>query len=265
MDRVTEALHRARSLSPMTAPPANQAREQRTGRSLRVAGLFQRDGVLALAEADPANPPYKPAPALLSANHIAAFDKTDPQTRGFDILRSHVTNIMAADGTQTIAVTAPTTECGVSMVAANLAFSLARLKTLTVLMVEFKPRHGGFSGLFGLPRQAPDEGAVGLMGHVRRIQAGAHVINLLSAPHDVDPSEFVERVKRELRPDILLLDLPPMLAGDDAVHMLPLADLILLVLAVGRSTVTELEACKTFLPANSQTQVVMNRARPHGM
>ena len=88
---------------------------------------------------------------------------------------------------------------------------------------------------------------------------------MLTPPDDADIPAFVDMVKRDLRPDVLLLDTPPLLVGDDAAQILPVADLVLLVVAVGQSSVSELETCKSFLPASAKLQVLMNKARPHGM
>ncbi|WP_062226272.1 P-loop NTPase family protein [Aureimonas frigidaquae] len=273
MDRVTEALQRARSASPVAAPSApapiastqRDQRDPRATRAQRVSGLFQVDaGAIAALDVNNDGPAFSLSSHKLLAENVVAFDKADPRTRAFDILRNHMLGLLKADLPQVVAVTAPTRGCGVTTMTANLAFSLARSRKQSAVVIDL--RHGTHSlcDTLGLPRVKADDGGA-LVDRIRRARAGGAVVNLITPPAGVDVVSFVETVKRELRPDILFLDMPPMLEGDEAAPILPLADLVLMVLAVGRTSVQELETCKNFLPSTARMQVVMNKARPHGM
>jgi hypothetical protein len=58
----------------------------------------------------------------------------------------------------------------------------------------------------------------------------------------------------------VVLDLPPLLTGDDVIALLPRIDCILLVAAAGLSTTTEIEECSKHLEATDIIRVVLNKA-----
>ncbi|QOG05692.1 hypothetical protein IGS74_13985 [Aureimonas sp. OT7] len=269
MDRVTEALQRARSLPAMTPAPLPQAaaqRDARAHRAQRVSSLFQLDGGIAQLDGAKEVQPHAPAPHRLLAANVIAFDKSEPRTRAYDVLRNHLLGLVKADIPQVVAVTAPTPGCGVTVTCANLAFSIARARKQTIVVIDLKPKAkaGGLAEVLSLPRVKAAADST-IVDRVRRVRAGGAVVNMLTPPDNADIPAFVDMVKRDLRPDVLLLDTPPLLVGDEAAQILPVADLVLLVVAVGQSSVSELETCKSFLPAGAKLQVLMNKARPHGM
>jgi Mrp family chromosome partitioning ATPase len=57
--------------------------------------------------------------------------------------------------------------------------------------------------------------------------------------------EFIGFIKAKLTPDVILFDLPPMLASDDAIAFLPKVDAALLVAAAGTTKVSEIDECVT--------------------
>jgi Mrp family chromosome partitioning ATPase len=59
---------------------------------------------------------------------------------------------------------------------------------------------------------------------------------------------------------IVILDLPPLLTGHDALSILPEVDCVLLVAAVGISKISEIEECKKYLQGTSLVRFVLNKA-----
>jgi hypothetical protein len=72
---------------------------------------------------------------------------------------------------------------------------------------------------------------------------------------------FMQRLRREFNPYTVIVDMPPMLGADDVIALLPQIDCLLLVLAVGRSTLSEFETCKAHLGPANIVRVVLNKAR----
>lgn len=54
--------------------------------------------------------------------------------------------------------------------------------------------------------------------------------------------------------------MPPLLQGDEVLAMLPRVDVVLLVTAVGVSTVHEVKECNKHLQASEAIRVVLNKS-----
>ena len=72
---------------------------------------------------------------------------------------------------------------------------------------------------------------------------------------------LIQRLRREGDRPLVILDMPPLLASHETIALLPEVDCALLVLAVGHSTMAELDACRRHLEATNVVQVVLNRDR----
>ena len=57
----------------------------------------------------------------------------------------------------------------------------------------------------------------------------------------------------------IVVDLPPVLNGHDAISILPQVDCVLLVAAVGISSIPEIEECNKYLEATNVVRVVLNK------
>lgn len=276
MERVTEALQRARAeLAGDSAPlrPVTSLRDAGSdGRSKQdggVAGHFRRDAAGSPLVADPRFPLVRLDEAALEQNRVVANDSSSPLTRYYDMLRNQLLNNVKDGMVGTIAVTSPTAGCGVTVTAINLAFSLARMRTTNVLLVDANPSDAGVAAKLRLwdeltPSDAPDG--------IIRAEAGEVCVYVVTAPgvagEVVDHhrlSELVESARKAVRPALVVLDLPPMLANDETIPSALDADRLVLVLAVGESTVPDLEACKTFLGSKAGVQVVLNKTRWHDL
>ncbi len=213
--------------------------------------------------------------STLMANRIVSFDSGSDLTRPYDVLRNLVLNDLSEVGSRTIAVTSPTNGCGVTVTAANLAFSIARLRTTKVLLVDGNPDAPGIpaalgrSGLLFSPAgadwdfhlSAVDVDGVELyVGSAALMSKSRH-----RGAFDQENLASLAQLKQQLGPLTVVLDLPPMLTGDQTLPLILGADMVLLVLAVGHSTVADLEACKTYLNESGRVQVVLNKSRKHGL
>jgi Mrp family chromosome partitioning ATPase len=61
--------------------------------------------------------------------------------------------------------------------------------------------------------------------------------------HDKRLKTMIKRIVDSLRPEVIVFDLPPMLASDDAIAFLPTVDSGLLVIAAGATTTAQIEEC----------------------
>ena len=208
----------------------------------------------------------------LEEHRIIAVNKTDPRAMPFDILRTKVLSVMSSNGWRTMAVTSPRPECGKSVVAINLAISLARQTEYTVLLADFdlhRPRIGAY---LGLPREdalvdyiegkrAMKDALInpGIPRLVVLVNSSGvtHASELLSGPKIRDlVTELRERYARR----ILIFDLPPVLSGDDTLAFLPQMDCALLVAASGTSTKSDVEESQRLMASSNLLGVVLNKA-----
>jgi protein-tyrosine kinase len=70
---------------------------------------------------------------------------------------------------------------------------------------------------------------------------------------------LLETIKREFRSRIIILDLPPVLAGDDVLSILPQLQSVLLVAEAGSSSVSEVKECAKQVKATPIIRVVVNK------
>ena len=59
----------------------------------------------------------------------------------------------------------------------------------------------------------------------------------------------------------IIVDLPPILASDDVISILPHVDCVLLVVAVGTTKISEIEECNRHLQASQVIRIVVNKVR----
>lgn len=208
----------------------------------------------------------------LETNRIIAVNKSDPRAMTFDILRTKMLGKMSANGWRTVGITSPRPNCGKSVVAINLAISLARQTEYTVMLLDFdlrRPRLGTYLGLPtedglldciegrcdvkdalinpGIPRLVVLSNSTGVT-NATELLTGQKVREMVS--------EFRDRYENR----ILIFDLPPILTADDAIAFLPQLDCSLLVVASGLSTKSEVEESQRLLSASNLLGVALNKA-----
>jgi protein-tyrosine kinase len=208
----------------------------------------------------------------LQSQRIVAYDGTDLNSRPFDMLRTEVLRSMDLMDWKTVAVTSPTPDCGKTLTAINLALSMSRQHDRQVLLADLdfrKPRVAACSGL------NCKEGALGVIEHkvdlrsaIVRARVGDSRLGLLPtgpAPNSSDlvssPAmrDFLEETKQLSQSQTIIFDLPPLLAGHDAISILPYVDCVLLVAAVGTTRVSELQEANKYLADSSIVRVVLNK------
>jgi capsular exopolysaccharide synthesis family protein len=211
-------------------------------------------------------------PSVLEENRIVAYNKNDPMCISFDILRTQVLRKMEENSWRTLAVISPTPECGKTVTAINLAMSIAHHTSKTAILVDFDLRRPKVATYLGIPKgRSLNEvlsGQAGLSDAM--VNPGMHKLVVLPTANPVPKSaevlasKKVQALLRELRERyeerIVLVDLPPLLATDDALTVLPQIDCALMVVGNGMVSKTELEESLRHLHATNLLGVVLNKA-----
>ena len=213
--------------------------------------------------------------AHLESKRIIAFDLSDPRSGAFDMLRTQVLQAMDAKGWRMLAVTSPTAGCGKTLVATNLALSIARLPERGVVLIDLDLRRPQVAASLGLRSE------VGLLTTLQGKTAlgeaiiGAGIdryrLDVLIAERSVPNASEVmasrsmnallQAIRRDFPTHIVIVDTAPMLATDDFLTVLPQIDCVLLVGTVGTSTVSDIEHCKRHLQSANVVRVVLNKVR----
>lgn len=211
--------------------------------------------------------------AYLQSRRIVAYDGNDPRSRPFDILRTGILQSMDQQEWKILAVTSPTPSCGKTFVATNLALSMGRQPERQVLLVDLDIRRPQVAASLGI--NCGD----GVLGVVERrleldraivpIHAGKSSLEVLPTAPDTRAADVVDargfhgllrQVTEFARSRIVIIDLPPLLIGHDVISILPQVDCVLLVGAVGVSTIADIQECEKHLQATHLVRFVLNKS-----
>jgi Mrp family chromosome partitioning ATPase len=261
MENIRQAIERARGLAEQLDGVASGPARQQVRHFL--GDVHESKGSIQEVELDFAH---------LQSERIVAYDGNDARSRSFDILRTEVLRSMDLKGWKTVAVTSPTPGCGKTLTAINLALSMARQPERQVFLADLdlrKPKVGPCLGL-----NCPEgtlgivEGRIELHSAIIRARAGGSRLDVLPTAPTLQSSDLLgSRAMKMLLQDIagydqsriVIIDLPPILAGHDVISVLPEVDCVLLVAAVGTSTIAEIEECNRHLQATDVVRFVLNK------
>lgn len=203
--------------------------------------------------------------------------RQDPVTAQFDMLRTRMLQAIGERGWTRIAVTSPTHGCGKSLVAANLALSMARLPSARSVLIDLELRNPELAHLFGIEVGALSDvlsGEQPFEAHFRRMGDNlALALNGEPVPGAAETllapatGETLLAVEEHLQPNVVIFDLPPALGSDDVLSILPMVDAVLLVADATRTTAEDIRACeRLFEDRTPLLGVVLNRThdKTHG-
>lgn len=176
-----------------------------------------------------------------------------------------------------IAVTAPTSGCGNTFTAVNLALSLSRISGSRTVLMDFNLRSPGVAQAFDMtPRGSMQDF---LAGHA---PIGDHMVKVSdtlalglnnAADHNsaetiqtTETAHTLERMRAALQPELVIYDMPAMLVHDDVSAFLPQLDGVLLVSDGTQTMGRELMECERMLDGQVPLLgVVLNRARANSI
>jgi capsular exopolysaccharide synthesis family protein len=211
-------------------------------------------------------------PDHLERHRILAHNKHDIHSGVFDLLRTQVLQKMSAGGWKTLGIVSPAPGAGKTVVAINLAMSIAQLADRTAMLVDFDLRRPSVLKYLGVQRELT------LNNYLRDECTFADVLFKAQLPDLVvaGTAEYlpqsaemlgssrikrlIDEVKNRYRDRITVFDLPPMLNADDALAVLPSLDCVLMVVANGHSATNEVEQALRHLPATNFLGAVLNKA-----
>ncbi len=211
-------------------------------------------------------------PDVNDINKVVGFNLRDAQSRPFNLLRSQVLKRMVSRKWKLVGITSATPGAGKSFVAANLAASLAQLPDRQVYLLDLDLRRASLGRVFGCT------GETGLteylMGEPVQLadigrQIGDGSLGLFPCyPMPVNSAELLVgepfsrliAAARALPDDaIVICDLPPAFANDDAMMIVQQLDCFLMVVEQGITTKKQLRDTFQLLQPSPCIGTVFNR------
>lgn len=213
------------------------------------------------------------SPALLLEKRIIAGLPDHKYKDSYRMLRTRVLQTMRNNGWTSIAVTGPATGCGKTLTAINLAISLAMEVSHTVLLVDLDLRRPTIHEYFGyqpelglsdylLNNDIPlyqllftpaIDRLVVLPGH----NPISNSAEMLRSPRMIS---LVNELKTRYPDRLIVFDLPPILAADDALAFSPYTDCFLMVAESGGTKKDDLERAYDILKSTPLVGTVLNKA-----
>ena len=215
-------------------------------------------------------------PAQRGLPSLIEYFRADPIAKGFDLLRTRLVRTIRAYGWRKIAVVAPTPGCGATFTAVNLALSLSRMPGSRTVLMDMNQRAPGVANALGVrTANRLDE----FLQAKTRIEdyflrpSKSLAVGLAAVPsayaaealHDPLAEEVLDDMIERLDPDLVIYDLPAMLAYDDMTAFLPQVDGVLLVVDGTQTLPDHISACERIFEGQTQLLgVVLNRGRTEG-
>ena len=195
----------------------------------------------------------------------------------YRMLRTRVLQSMRENNWTSVAVTGPASGCGKTLTAINLAISLAMEVTHTVLLVDLDLRKPSVHEYFGYqPEVGLSDYLLGdtpihqalFSPSIERLvvlpgrQAIQNSSEMLRSPKMV---ALVNELKHRYPDRLVVFDLPPILAADDALAFAPYTDAMLMVAEAGGTSQDDLERALEVVKGAPVIGTVLNKvAAPRG-
>jgi protein-tyrosine kinase len=208
----------------------------------------------------------------LGQRFVFGFRGGDQRARPFKLLRTRIAKMNADDGVKLIGVTSAAPNVGKTFVAANLAAALSRLVDTHVCALDLDMHRPALGPRFGLPEgngihdylmgetpdirdvgfQVNDERLVLIPGYRRNVTSG----ELLAGPRG---DAMFAALKALPAGTLVIIDMPPIFADDDAVIIANRIDGYLLVVEDGRTTKKQVQDTIRMLSPAPMLGTVLNR------
>lgn len=216
---------------------------------------------------------------LLDRNLVITANRSDPAHSTFEVLRTRLMITLAEKGWSRVAITSPTDGCGKTFTAVNLAIALSRYDSCRTVLLDMDMRRpGAMAQMLGArPPGSMAEflrGARAIDGHLMRMgqnllkigpnlaiglndRVESYASEILKHP---DTAQVLSRLMTELRPDIVLYDMPSVLEHDDVLAFREHFDGVLMVSGGGVTTAEHLtESMRLIGTSIPLLGVVLNR------
>ena len=216
-------------------------------------------------------------PIHLESNRIVAQNKHDPSSWVFDSLRTQVLQTMEENKWRTLAIISPTPAAGKTVVAINLAISIAQQPQKTAMLVDFDLRKPRVAQYLAIKQEKSINDFFSGNTELSEIIVNPSIPRFTVIPTNRPVSQSSEtlssnsiqqliiELKERYDSRVVIFDLPPILNADDAMVLLPQVDCVLVVLGDGQHTESEINDTMRLLSKSNILGVVVNKAEAKPM
>ena len=192
---------------------------------------------------------FTPPVTEIRKHRIIGFDNRDARARPFNLLRTSFAKKLKEDGHRLIGITSATPAAGKSFLSMNLASSLSRVVEEPIFLVDLDIRRASLADEIGLvPEYGIEsylEGTVDTLAGIGRridgtslgifptIRRSRNTAELLAGERF---TQMITTLRNRSEASVILFDLPPAFANDDAMISLAQLDGFVLVVDAGKTT-----------------------------
>ncbi len=207
----------------------------------------------------------------MAENKCVALFADSPYLDAFKVLRTRINNFIQARKCRTLMVTSVAPGEGKTLTAINLALTYAKEFNQTVLLVDCDFRRQDIHRYMGIKSDK------GLVDYLLRetplkeliIWPGVEKMTLISGGETIQESTellessrmhgLVEEVKNRYPDRFVIFDVPPVLAGADAIVFSAMVDSIIMVVESGRTPTNDVKNAIDLIPKDKFLGFVLNR------
>lgn len=211
-------------------------------------------------------------PEQLDDQNIVGFRNSDTRARPFKLLRSQILKMSEDDGIKLIGVTSAAPNVGKTFVASNLAAAMSRIADLNVYLLDLDLHRPAIASRFAIEQEAGVHdfltGAESDMSGIAKRINDERLVVIPGFRRDVATGELLTSGRADelfagLRAlpsnAVVIIDMPPIFADDDAVIIGQRVDGFILVVEDGRSTRKQVQETVRILSPTPFLGSVLNR------
>lgn len=213
-------------------------------------------------------------PAHLAKSRIIHEEFALNAVTSYKMLRTRVLQNMDRTGSRVLAVSASHESAGKTITAINLAIMIARSGGRSVYLLDLDLRKPGIARSLGIDEVSAGVGDF-LAGHRKFeevlwnvgidnlfVAAGRGRFDNSSELLVSNPmSDLISAIRSDASNPIIIIDLPPVLAADDALAVAPIIDSLLFVVAEGETKRSDIMHSLELLNDVKLLGVVLNKSR----
>lgn len=217
-------------------------------------------------------PVFTPDTTVLADKLIVGLDSRDSRSRAFNLLRTTLTKRMKEKGHRLVGITSATPSAGKSFLSMNLAASLSKVSEDNVILVDLDLRRASIAEVCGmqvkrgvsdfLNGEVSDLASIGARVHESQLvlfptkHVAKHTAELISGPNF---DKLITDLRQQTGDSIILFDLPPAFANDDAMLILGQLDAYIMVIDSGKTSAKQVQEVLAMLNPVPCIGTVLNR------
>ncbi|MGZ8941486.1 MAG: CpsD/CapB family tyrosine-protein kinase [Methylobacter sp.] len=211
-------------------------------------------------------------PVVLRNNRIIMGLYNDPHADIFRVLRTNVLRQLRGNNWNSFGLTSSTLGAGKTFISVNLAIAIAIEGNQSVLLVDADLRRPSVAQSLGLQWEFGLEDCLKKDVSLEDVLINPGIDRLVVLPgkfSNDSPSELIssrkmvnlmQEIKSRYEDRIIIFDLPPLFAADDALLFMPYIDGTLFVIEDGKNTAEELQHSMNILEETNLLGLVLNKS-----